>query len=373
MQFKIGEKVCFLNEKREGIVTKIINNKMVSIAIEDGFEIPVLMSDLAPIVLPDYIQNKKEQKLYDAPTIINPIIADDENELISPIFINNDVFNEKGVFLAYVPESDKNLLSNNLSVYLVNNTAYDLLYIYYLKENNKFIGADYDRLDAESKFLLQTIDKSQLEEWTSFRFQILFFKKGSPFIKTPLEKEISIKPIKFYKEDSYQFCSMLQQRAILLNLSSNQSIENEENIIEDKKYHLEKLIDKNKKNEINIEKKNTNEIEPIPQKHIIDRRVAEVDLHIDELLESIEGMSNSEMLKFQVNYFIKMLESAIYHKYFKIIFIHGVGNGKLKEEIRKILKETYSYLRVYDASLAKYGVGATEVQIPMNLNLKQTR
>ena len=46
----------------------------------------------------------------------------------------------------------------------------------------------------------------------------------------------------------------------------------------------------------------------------------------------------------------------------KIIFIHGVGIGRLKSEILKILQQ-YPNLHYFDAPLSKYGVGATEVWI----------
>jgi hypothetical protein len=241
-----------------------------------------------------------------------------------------------------------------------------------LKNDNKYTGADYDRLDAESKYLIQAIDRSQLEEWTDLKFQLLFFKKGSSIIKAPLDKEIKIKPIKFYREESYKYSQMLEQRCILIPITGNQPTETEEAVVtEIEDLLLEKVTEKI------VEKEILSQVilkdEPFPEKHIIDRKVAEVDLHIDELLDSIEGMTNNEMLMFQVNYFIKMLESAIVNKFFKIIFIHGVGNGKLKEEIRKILKESYPFLKMYDASMAKYGVGATEVQIPVNTNNLQSK
>jgi len=370
MQFKVGEKVCFLNERRDGTVTKIINNKMVYVAIDEGFEIPVLINELAPIILPDYLQDKKESSFQQQQIITDHNTGSEDTELISSIFVNQHRVKNKGVYIAYVPENDSNLLSANLSVFLINNSSYDLLFSYYLKNENKYIGMDYDRLDAESKYLLQDIDRSQLEEWTEIKFQLLFFKKGSSIIKSPLDKEITVKPIKFYREESYKYDQMLEKRCILLPITGSLPTENEEHIIPD---NLDLLIEKDKivKNEI-IPPLILKE-EPFPEKHIIDRKVAEVDLHIDELLESIEGMTNNEMLIYQVNYFIKMLESAIDHKFFKIIFIHGVGNGKLKEEIRKILKKSYSFLKMYDASIAKYGVGATEVQIPVNINNLQSK
>lgn len=46
MKFQPGDKVRFLNTNGGGVVTKIISPSLVSVAIEDGFEIPTLISEL---------------------------------------------------------------------------------------------------------------------------------------------------------------------------------------------------------------------------------------------------------------------------------------------------------------------------------------
>jgi hypothetical protein len=88
----------------------------------------------------------------------------------------------------------------------------------------------------------------------------------------------------------------------------------------------------------------------------------EVDLHIEELLDNYTHLSNGEILEIQLRHFRKNLEKAIEKGEHKIVFIHGVGNGVLKKEIRKIL-ETYEGISYQDASFKKYGFGATEVLI----------
>ncbi|MCG3164402.1 MAG: Endonuclease MutS2 [Bacteroidia bacterium] len=86
----------------------------------------------------------------------------------------------------------------------------------------------------------------------------------------------------------------------------------------------------------------------------------EVDLHIENLLPSHRGMSNAEIIDVQLRHFTKALDNAIRNNYYKIVFIHGVGKGRLREEIVAILK-TYSGVTFRYASYEKYGWGATEV------------
>lgn len=89
----------------------------------------------------------------------------------------------------------------------------------------------------------------------------------------------------------------------------------------------------------------------------------EIDLHIEELPDNTLGLSNGEKLEIQLKYFQKELDKAVLNKHVrKITFIHGVGSGRLKQELYNILR-TYEKIRYYDAPYRKYGFGATEVVI----------
>jgi hypothetical protein len=90
----------------------------------------------------------------------------------------------------------------------------------------------------------------------------------------------------------------------------------------------------------------------------------EVDLHIEAISDNYQGLSNSEILDLQMARFKVTLDTAIIHKTRRIIFIHGIGNGKLKFTLRKSLDEKYPDLQYQDASFKEYGYGATMVLIP---------
>ncbi|MGQ0827611.1 MAG: Smr/MutS family protein [Bacteroidota bacterium] len=87
----------------------------------------------------------------------------------------------------------------------------------------------------------------------------------------------------------------------------------------------------------------------------------EINLHIEELLDNYTGMSNAEIIQVQLKHFQKALDKAISGRYKKLVVIHGIGNGRLKHEVRILLSA--ENLQFYDASYAKYGYGATEVNI----------
>jgi len=92
------------------------------------------------------------------------------------------------------------------------------------------------------------------------------------------------------------------------------------------------------------------------------KNTLEVDLHIEELVDNLRGLSNFQIVNIQITAFHAAMHNAIDKRAYSLVVIHGVGNGVLKNEICKILKSEYGF-RYHDASLAKYGKGATEVII----------
>lgn len=87
----------------------------------------------------------------------------------------------------------------------------------------------------------------------------------------------------------------------------------------------------------------------------------ELDLHIEELTDSHRGLSNFEILQIQMNKFKQFFSSAHNHNIKKIVVIHGVGEGVLKNEIRSYLSGKEG-IEFFDASYLDYGKGATEIR-----------
>jgi len=88
----------------------------------------------------------------------------------------------------------------------------------------------------------------------------------------------------------------------------------------------------------------------------------EVDLHIHHLQPKHQGMTNGEIIVIQLEHFERMMRVAMKDKLRKIVFIHGVGQGVLKAEIRRLIKEYYPHCNARDAAWHQYGQGATIVE-----------
>jgi len=96
-----------------------------------------------------------------------------------------------------------------------------------------------------------------------------------------------------------------------------------------------------------------------PQLGVPQRGVLEVDLHIEQLTQSIGHVSKTESLPKQLAHATKTLDLFLRSGYSKVVFIHGVGEGKLKSALHQLFRK-YP-VTWYDADFRKYGIGATEV------------
>lgn len=133
-------------------------------------------------------------------------------------------------------------------------------------------------------------------------------------------------------------------------------------------YQTENLaFDKEIKSKINAEKTNNKNFDLKRKFRHLQRygskEIVVLDLHIENLIDSHNGMSNSAILKIQMTHFKTFLNKSIDKKQRKIVVIHGVGEGVLRHEIRKELDIYHPYFEYYDASYDEFGYGATEIRL----------
>jgi hypothetical protein len=91
-----------------------------------------------------------------------------------------------------------------------------------------------------------------------------------------------------------------------------------------------------------------------------------IDLHIESLVESTYNWTNHEILSYQLSAFRRFLSTSESKKDKRIVVIHGMGNGVLKQHIREYLDGSgrYSYR---DADFDQFGFGgATQIDIRLN-------
>ncbi len=347
---KVGDRVKFLNATGGGIIKRVIDSRMVLITIEGGFEIPVLSSELLRVDPQDvkerffdatYHREEKETEAEEVP--------EEQPDKLSKKAIQDR--KSEDVLLGFLPHDQKWLITGLLDIFMINNSSYDVLYSQFRKEaDGSFRGVDYGSVEAGSKLLMATIERDDLPEWIEGTFQFLFHKEHCGEVPLPYHADFSIQGKKFYTEANYRESPLLSGKSIVIRIATIPvttipvAIPEKESLVESRSTYYDDFI----------------------LKHQTGEKEAVVDLHIHELLEDSEELQKTEILEYQKNYFLRCLESAVVNHFRKVIFIHGVGNGVLREVVLDHLLKQKG-IDVFDAPMQKYGVGAVEVRIAHNL------
>jgi len=358
MKFKLGDKVKFLNDHGGGVVSKIVSSNLVHVRIDDGFEIPTLANELV-IVQDTSMFGGHQSEVFSVPQQNTPSVQANAEELVYDDRSSKlEVFKakgeeKKGLYLAYVPQDQRWLLTGSLDIYLINYTDYDVLFSMFLKaQNGAWEGTDYDAMKPNTKILLNTIDREEIEKWSDGVLQAMYHRDTSSKVLAPVNSRFSFKPSKLYRENIFRESSFLSDKSFLFFV----------NEVAVQPAIAESELDEKYDEEVKMQQAKPVQPEEVINKHKTSPREAVVDLHIGELVEDYSKMNNVEMLNYQLNYFARCLESAIKGYLTKVIFIHGVGEGVLKTKMMELLN-SYENVQSRDASLKNFGYGATEVLI----------
>ena len=347
---KPGDKVKFLNASGGGIVARVIDSRMVSIMIEDGFEIPTMISELIKIEPTEpgarFFEEHYNVDLQALPA--EPEETDDDRSHQLPLHLATDRKSED-LYLAFVPHDQKWLITGQLDVFLVNNSSYDILYNIFSKTPvGHYNGVDYGSIFPDSKLLIATINREQLTHWTEGCMQFLFHKEQCLSLLPPFNSEFKVDGKKFYKEGNYRENTVIQAKGIVVK------------VISLTEYFLGIA---QQPGESGTEIHSKPATAPLIFRYQVEPREAVVDLHIHELVDDPANLDKSEILDFQKNYFLQCLDSALANHFLRVVFIHGVGNGILRASLIELLKKQEG-IEFFDAPMKKYGVGALEIRIP---------
>jgi len=353
---KIGDKVRFLNAVGGGIVKRFKNKDVVWVEEEDGFETPALIReciviepDKKPIKLPD----KTESVKMETPPVA-PVHQEETYEVVE--LSGKDRLN---VYLAYLPIDIKTIGKCPYEAFLINDSNYYLFFNYMNRQNNAWNSRFTGLIEPNTRLFIEEFTKEQLNELERICVQLIAFKKDKPFgLKNAFSVELRIDGVKFYKLHCFRENEFFEDEALIYPLVVNDFPERELLISAS---DLQEAMTQKVKVDISPR-------QPAPVKKEKTSPVVEVDLHIQQLLDSTAGMSNADMLNVQLNKFRQTMEENKNKKGQKIVFIHGKGEGVLRSAILSELKLKYKNCPVQDASFREYGFGATMVTVKQSVH-----
>lgn len=340
---KIGDKVRFLNTTGGGVVKGFQGKDIVLVEDEEGFDIPILIRETVVIEPTKDIQVKSSTK----PSEVFQTRPQVTEEEYKPEETKEG--EQLGVYLAYLPIDIKNLSTTNLECYLVNDSNYYLSFNYMNRTEKGWLSRQVGNIEPNTKLFIEEFDKSEINNIEHICLQFFAYKKGKEFsLKNTYSVDIHIDTVKFYKLHSFKENDYFEDEAIVYPVVRRDLAEREFTISA-------------KEIEEAIKQKERPRIQPIEKKE--KKSILEIDLHITELLDNTNGLSSSDMLEYQIKKFNEVMEESKHNKGQKIVFIHGKGDGVLKNTILKELKTKYKSAYYQDASFREYGYGATMVTI----------
>ena len=329
MKLRIGDKVRFLNETGEGIVSQIKDKQTVYVEMQDGFEIPFLANQLVPIH--------------------TELIIDKDAENIE---LNHDAHLTDAIYFIIEPDHELPSLVSDYKLYLFNASSFNILYSYSIKDDDYFQTLKHGEVGAYQKVFLKQVKIQFFKDYSYHKIECLLFKNTHFKAQLPIAEIINISQrtileAKAIKHDEFKFAVygfLLKDEFITQN-----QVHQELSLVDIAK--LKSIKEFNSK--AKTSKSNKEYLKSLEK---------EVDLHINELIESTTSLSNYDMLNIQLEKFEKELDNAIAKRMKKIVFIHGVGNGRLKQEIINRL-QLIKGITYHDGPYKEYGFGATQVNI----------
>jgi hypothetical protein len=347
---QIGDRVRFLNTVGGGIVKKFKNKEIVWVEEDDGFETPVLIRECIVVASDGKpIQTTSGQVRKPEPAVEAPVVPDEKYEIKE--FSGKEHLN---VYLAYLPMDIKLLGKCNYETFLINDSNYFLYFNYMNRQNNAWFSRRSEIIEPNTRLFLEEFSKEQLNEMEKICVQFIAFKKDKPFsLKNPYSVELRIDGIKFYKLHCFRENDFFEDEALIFP------------VVVDDAAEREMLVSASDLQEAMIQKTYSETPKPKIQPARKEKTPSpiEVDLHINQLLDTTVGMSNTDIINVQLGVFRKKMEENKHKKGEKIVFIHGKGDGVLRNAILSELKLKYKNCLVQDASFREYGFGASMVTI----------
>jgi len=344
----IGDKVRYLDAVGGGVITAFKGKDMVLVLEKDGFETPVLKRQCV-VIESVKAELKPERSMtsipapqtvnYESPKIVTPKIAETrEGEFLS-------------IYLAYLPMADKPFNDSEFECYLINDSNYTLVFNYASCSGKTWKSRFTGEIEANSKLFLEEFGKDAILELEKLSFQCIAYKPGAYYsFKNTVSVEIRLDTVKFYKIHCFKENDYFEDDALIVPVVKRD--QPEKSLLVSAGEIARAMHEK--------DPERSRSSEPLPKKKT---EILEVDLHINNLLDTTSGMSNADILNHQLDVFRKTIDENHSKKGFKIVFIHGKGDGVLRAAILNELRTKYKTCKSQDASFREYGFGATMVTI----------
>lgn len=361
---KIGDKVRFLSEVGGGRVAGFQGKNIVLVEDEDGFQIPTAVNDVVVVGEDNYDKptdmfHKKDKPGKGAVPAAGGKQTPSEELPERPVTFRAKPEERRGgdklsVYLAYVPIDIKAVTDTRFETYIVNDCNYYISYTYMSAEGNAWHLRGSGEVEPNTKLFVEEFGREELNGMERVAVHLVAYKRDKPFImKQPVGVQMRTDPVKFYKLHTFIENDFFEQPAMLHTVIENDVVPRPL-VIDGKEIKQQMTGNKVAGNNVSMPARVNGDKGNAP---IV------VDLHAASLLETTAGMSNADILNYQLDTFRKTMEQYKSKKGMRIVFIHGKGEGVLRHAVIHELNYRYKSCSYQDASFREYGYGATQVTI----------
>lgn len=357
MTIQVGDKVRFLNEVGGGEVVKKIDKLRWLVRTPDGFEIPMLASELVVDSPPELVSlaNKSEHIAPQTPPSVVASLAAQKGEPILPepekqsvhIPLHSPRIGVEGLYLGFAPADPQDILRGPYTLYVINESNDDLFLTLSRFERAKSITFFGGKVVRQCCRRVCDIKAKELFLYVSLHIQGLYYSLGAHDLRTPFGADLTINGNEFTRPRSFRENRFLEEELLLLAIRD-----------EAKEHELEVLVNQNS-DTLEEEKAPRKE----PPKGVPAAEQMVVDLHFEKLTNIKEStMPPTEKLEFQIQHFRRAMDEALKNVHIKrLVAIHGVGKQTLQREVQRVLRMDYPVCKYQDASFKEFGYGATLV------------
>src|SRR5437868_3104894 len=321
MKYEPGDKIIVLVTNEQGKVVEIMNEKMVMIEVK-GVRFPAHTDQIDFPYFKMFTEKKlsPKKKVY-----VDQVKKEKERKMKTG----------DGVLLSFLPVFDKDIFDDDVvekfKLYLINQDEVPYSFTYNCM------------VDGESNFQL----KNSVEPLSDFYLHDVLFEDLSDSPR--FDFEFSLREPDKKKAPFYEVSLKLRAKQIFKKIEETR-LKNEATFV----YTLfEFYPDKIEEPKVDLSKLGSAGFRIYNAEHIrqnLEPARTVIDLHIEKLTDNWKQLDNYEILTLQLKTFEKYYDLAVAHQQRTLTIIHGVGTGKLKDEIHdmlKLKKEVKSFVNQY--------------------------
>ncbi|MBR1388089.1 MAG: DUF2027 domain-containing protein [Prevotella sp.] len=223
---KIGDKVRFLSEVGGGRVSGFQGKDIVLVEDEDGFDVPMRISEVVVIGEEDYdtshvVEVKRQVKATQVAE------AEETEPADLPITFKAKPEERKGgdklsAYLAFVPMNVKELSETRFEAYIVNDSNYYMRYVYMTAEGMAWTVRATGEVEPNTKEYIEEFGREDLNALERCCVQVLAYKRDKHFMqKPPVNAQVRVDPVKFYKLHTFRENDFFEQPALIYTLVEN--------------------------------------------------------------------------------------------------------------------------------------------------------